>query len=320
MTSLYDHKNYNTGEPELYNKNDVDSWKSALEKNGYVVIKDILSKEDYDNSLELFKKDWNMVSPGFNFDDETTWKRNNMPLMYDKGMTFGNGLSQSDFMWSLRTNSNIKSIFEDLHNTNELVTSFDGFSVFTSPKQDTGKWLHIDLNEYHPWVDEFCPQGAYNFFKVDTSDAGFVVVPYSHETYKPPDDILMTGRQFISLDENDEHYQYATKLIIPENSFILWNSYTIHGSEGMDKNMPISLNRLTSYITMFPKNLRSDTIKRKRLAGYYMSECCNHYANRHDVKGIPYGMRSRYLANEFNTIKSTLTEDGSIPADRLILI
>ena len=90
---------------------------------------------------------------------------------------------------TLRTNSNIKSIFEDLHNTNELVTSFDGFSVFTSPKQDTGKWLHIDLNEYHPWVDEFCPQGAYNFFKVDTSDAGFVVVPYSHETYKPPDDI-----------------------------------------------------------------------------------------------------------------------------------
>ena len=84
------------------------------------------------------------------------------------------------------------------------------------------------------------------------------------------------------------------------------------------------INRLTSYITYFPKRLRSDIIYRHRLSGYYLSHNCGHYATRHDKKQPP---RECYnydgTVNEYydlNIINSTLTEDGYIPAERMVLI
>jgi hypothetical protein len=319
MTSL-PHRYY-VAEPELYNLTDVKDWKAALKYNGYVVIKDILTEEEQSEYFDLFKKDWTTVSPKFNFTDTNTWKKDNCPIMQKTGFTYASGLSQCDFMWSLRTNPNIRGIYENLYDTNELVTSFDGFSVFLSDKQDPGYWLHIDQNRENPLIDEQSIQGAYNFFSVGEKDAGFVVVPNSHDTYDPPKGTVYPHQQFIQVDSTDPHIDFAVKLIIPKNCFILWNSFTIHGSEGMAPNLyKKELNRLTSYITYFPKYLRSDTIRRERMAGYYLSECCNHYATRHDVKGYPYGTKSRYLANDFQTIKTTLTPEGNIPAERLKLI
>ena len=319
MTSLA--YTYNVKEPELYNLTDVKDWKAALENNGYVVIKDVLTEEEQSTYFDLFKKDWTTVSHRFNFDDTTTWKRDNCPIMMKTGFTYASGFSQCDFMWSLRTNPNIKGIYENLYNTNELVTSFDGFSVFLSDKQDPGYWLHIDQNRENPLVDELSIQGAYNFFPVEAKDAGFVVVPGSHNTYDPEEGTVYPNQQFIQIPPEDPHIDSAIKLIIPKNCFTLWNSFTIHGSEGMYPNDgKKELNRLTAYITYFPKYLRSDVIMRKRMAGYYLSECCNHYATRHDVKGHPYGTKSRYLANEFKTIRTTLTPEGGIPVERLKLI
>lgn len=61
-------------------------------------------------------------------------------------MAVFNGFGQSDFMWYLREKEVIRSIFKQIHNTDELVTSMDGFSVYVSGDQKTKSWLHMDQN------------------------------------------------------------------------------------------------------------------------------------------------------------------------------
>ena len=85
--------------PNLYKINETDLWKKNLDEEGYAVISDILSENEYKEAFELFKKDWSYVSPNFNFEDKNTWGIENSPMMYGKGMAVFNGFGQSDFMW-----------------------------------------------------------------------------------------------------------------------------------------------------------------------------------------------------------------------------
>jgi hypothetical protein len=223
-------------------------------------------------------------------------------------MIISNGLGQSDFQWELRTNNNIKEIWERLHNTKELVVSFDGFSLFLNKTQNSSSWLHIDQN---PKDTLYSIQGAYNFFPVGEDDAGFIVIPGSHQAIFDID--IDEDRKFIMLDENDPYAEEAVKLLIPKNSFVLWNSKTIHANTGMTKS--IELNRLTSYISFFPKELRSKEMYDMRTWGYIDGENCGHYAIYHHVKAPPY-----WDNMEFGQIEPRLDEKGNIPKDRLMII
>ena len=71
------------------------------------------------------------------------------------------------------------------------------------------------------------------------------------------------------------------------------------------------INRLTSYITFFPKSLRTEEIKQLRIQGYMNAENCSHYAFLHKKKPPTYNTTSH-----FNVIKPELI-DNNIPDDRL---
>ena len=136
-------------------------------------------------------------------------------------------------------------------------------------------------------------QGAYNFLKVSELDAGFLVVPDSHKTFKNKNKNKNKKKgNFILLDNDDPHISKAVKLIIPANCFVLWNSKTVHASTGMDQKIKEQkLNRLTSYITFFPKKDRSKGILKQRLQGYKLGHNCSHYAIYHDVKKHPFYLK-----------------------------
>jgi hypothetical protein len=224
--------------------------------------------------------------------------------MWNKGMVYWNGLSQSDFMWSLRTDPAILDIWHRLHETKELVVSFDSFSVYLSNKQKSQSWLHTDL-KFNSEI--YSIQGAYNFLPVTETSSGFVVVPKSHKTYKID---KKTKTNFSQIDIDDPHNDKAVKLIIPENCFVLWNSKTIHANTGIsDKKLIKDLNRLTCYITYFPKSLRPADIFEKRLIGYKNGASCSHYAIDFNQKQHPYGVKKVYDARCFNYIK----KDDNIP-------
>ena len=86
--------------------------------------------------------------------------------MFGKGMAVYKGFGQSDFMWSLRTNATIQSVFKSAYDSDELVTSLDGFSVFVSNLQKSKPWLHVDQN---PINQLYSLQASYNFFPVRSS-------------------------------------------------------------------------------------------------------------------------------------------------------
>lgn len=301
----------NTFKPPVFNKNNVTDWKNYLDKEGYVILENILTLSEKTEAFNLFKKDWNTVSPDFDFEDKSTWSINTTPMMFGKGMAVFNGFGQSDFMWNLRLNPSIINIFKSIHSTEKLAVSFDGFSVFISNRQKSKPWVHIDEN---PKNLLYSIQGSYNFMPVTTKDAGFLVVPKSHISYNPDTN---HNRDWIVCDQ-DLYYGEAVKLLIPENCFTLWNSRTIHSNIGMFKP-GTELNRLTVYITYLPKTTQPDKIIQKRIDAYKNSQTTSHWSNKCEVKTYPWGFGKRYRERGYNSIKAKL-DNGSIPEDRFLLI
>lgn len=300
--------------PRTFDLEDREAWIKHLDEQGYVVLGNVLEPIDHATIFKQFAEDWTYVTPRFDFYNKKTWTTDNSPMMWNKGMIYASGLGQANFMWQLRMHERILSIWERVHGTRELVTSFDGFSVFLDRKQKPGIWLHVDQRSEDSL---YSIQGAYNFLPVGEHDAGFVVVPGSHRTFVSNPNCR---GQFIRIPDEDPHVERAVKLLIPGNSFVLWNSKTIHANVGMSKPKGREFNRLTTYIAMFPKAQRPKDIEQKRLAGYRNAHNCGHYAIRHDVKGHPYGLKARYEGRGFRTIEPELTAEGDIPLERSNLI
>jgi len=293
---------------KIFDLEKSDSWLNYLDEYGYVVIGDILDETSYDNLLQMFKDEWNVMCPDFDFEDKKTWKMENIEPLHsgwNYGMINGHGFGQSDFQWGLRTHKNILKIWEKVHKTEDLVVSFDGLSVFLSQYQE-GIMYHTDQ---HPNDDSlYSVQGAYNFFPVTDSDAGFVVVPKSHKTFNTKCPIEY---KFITVDDDDPILEDAIFLKIPKNCFVLWNSKTVHSSIGMEEYKSDNFNRLTSYLCYFPKKLRNEKVKEKRIKGYYNGDNCSHYAIYHQPKSNP---------KDQNKLTPLLNDDKGIPLERLALI
>jgi len=302
--------------PITFEIDDFTNWQKYLVEEGYVVIKDILSLEEHDTVFNLFENDINSVSSAFDISDSSTWKIENTPLMYGKGMGVFNGFGQSNFMWELRTNPKIQNIFKKVHNCEEIVTSLDGFSLFVNKNQKSKSWLHIDQN---PVNTIYSVQGSYNLFEVGEQDAGFIVNPKSHLTYKPE---VKHKKDWIMVDQ-EEFIGSATKLVIPGNCFTLWNSKLIHANVGIPKTNQTtqeSINRLTAYITYLPKEKRSQEILEKRIEAYKNGKTTSHWANKCELKTYPFGFKTRYESRGFLNIIPKLNENGEIPIERLNLL
>ena len=308
--------NMNNLTPITFEIDDFTNWQKYLVDEGYVVIKDILSLEEHDTVFNLFRNDINLVSSAFDILDSSTWKIENTPLMYGKGMAVFNGFGQSDFMWKLRTNPNIQNIFKKVHNCEELVTSLDGFSLFVNKNQKSKSWLHIDQN---PINTIYSIQGSYNLFEVGEQDSGFIVNPKSHLTYNAE---VEHKKDWIIVDQ-EEFLTSTVKLVIPKNCFTLWNSKLIHSNTGIPKTNQTSkehINRLTAYITYLPKEKRTQEILGKRIEAYKNGKTTSHWANKCELKTYPYGFKTRYESRGFLNIIPKLEENEEIPMERLNLL
>ena len=294
--------------PQPFSIGDDVNWKEYLDKYGFVVINNVLDDEAYADLFTKFYLNWSNVARNFDFHDKTTWTRENCPMMWDIGMITGYGLAHAGFQWGLRTHPSVLDIWKRLHGTDDLVVSFDGFSVFLTPEQKPNMWLHVDQNPKDPL---YSIQGAYNFMPVGEEDAGFVVVPGSHKTFCPD---VGEDHKFIPVSPHDVHVDYAVKLLIPKNCFVLWNSKTIHANDGMSATKTRELNRVTSYICYFPKEQRPENMLMLRANGYHRAVNCGHYAIDYNKKQKPYGSMEELEAQGFNLTKPIYDDEGNIPS------
>lgn len=285
--------------PKIFDLDDSEGYLKHLDKYGYAVIGNILDEDTRTKLIEQFWKDWSTCSPGFDRNDTSTWTIEHCPMMFAKGMAVFSGLPHSDFMWDLRLQPNIKNIFSKIHGTDDLVSSFDGFSVFLSKKQKSPSWLHIDQN---PSNTVYCVQGQYNFLPVHEDSSGFLVVPKSHTW------TITTDKKgdWITFDELDHR---AVKLIVPENCFTLWNSRTIHANTGPKSNI-LRFDRLTCYVTYLPRSMRPESVLDQKIKAYQDSNGTSHWANRCEIKKYPWGFGPKYESRGFQKIyPSQLTQE-----------
>lgn len=300
--------------PPTFEIND-DNWLSFLEEEGFVVIRDAISETNMNTAVQMFKNDYTKISPKWDWDNAETWTTNNSPMMWGKGASTFNGIGQSDSLWYLRLNSVAKTAFSKIYNTDELVTSFDGASVFVSETQKSPSWLHQDQNRDNKLLSV---QGILNLLKCDQNDAGFVCVPKSHKSYLG----AKSKKDWILVPNDDPILNDVVKILTPPRSLILFNSRLIHANTGMSKNHPdgVHINRISAYITFAPASRRDNTLRNKRIQAYYDGETTSHWPSKFEPKKIPFTVSKNYKERNLNHILPTLTENNDIPSERLLYI
>ncbi len=150
-----------------------------------------------------------------------------------------------------------------------------------------------------------------------------ILVPKSHTTFTPSETNVRKDWIQVASNKTPEEavkiLRPGVKLLIPGNSFVLWNSKTIHANTGM-KSKEISLNRLTAYITLVPKSRRVNEAQfEKRKETYKQGHTTSHWPDKIEIKKYPWGFGPRYESKQFGIITPTL-ENGDIPLNRLSLI
>ena len=93
--------------------------KSFLEKEGYVVIRDVLDENEVKTALDLLWKEIEARSDGVVRSDPKTW---------DKGWQT-NGWGHDDFLWYVRGCPNVRKVWEHLHDTDDLICSYLLFAI-----------------------------------------------------------------------------------------------------------------------------------------------------------------------------------------------
>jgi len=305
-----------TYQPPIYDPDQTGDWKSHLDSEGFVVLRNAISEDKAKEATANFMDEIHTISPGFKPDDKTTWTSANYPGVYGKGSIVFKGMAQSTSNWILRIYSIAMMAFAMVYGVgkDQLAVSFDGMSLFVDKKQQSEPWPHQDQKSSDKRLSI---QGILNLLPCGHGDAGFVCVPKSHLEYTAPDqktDWVLTPKDHPILEK-------LVKLVIPEpRTLILFNSKLIHANTGMSGSHHVgqSLNRLSAYITFVPRERQTEEIRRKRLERYHSGNCTSHWADRHEEKKAPFHIASKLKT--FNHLTPKVEEDGSIPKERLALI
>ena len=242
--------------------------KYHLENFGFVVIKDVLNKDECTRALDLA---WDYVEAAseaekflqtpkdFHSDDlrtpvrreETdTYKSKYFPRSAEGKIFPFYGSGHSSFMWYLRSRPLVQEIFAKIHGVtkDKLITSLDGFILWNTldsrESLDKG-WFHIDQN---PESELKGPslQGLVNLLPVTSETGGNVLVCGSH--YLFPDNYTQNvqdglfyedrlreikGDDWLEIDPNDDFLFQSGSVItclLNPGDVLIWDSRTVHCS------------------------------------------------------------------------------------------
>ena len=161
-----------------------------LEEQGYVVIKNALSTAEASKTLELLWDYLEGLGTGIDRKDVSTWGDDRWPTCAHGGIMPSYGIGHSEAQWFLRGIPKVKKAFAKIWNTDELLTSFDGVSLWRpwniNPdwKTESGQsWFHIDQ---HPISKpgKQCIQGLVNLLPTSKEIGRNVIIPESHNFFK----------------------------------------------------------------------------------------------------------------------------------------
>jgi hypothetical protein len=105
-----------------------------------------------------------------------------LPVINEKGMLLNYGAAHEDFVWDIRSEPGVVSIFEQVYATNDIIVSFDainyGFSNRTNLPANK-PWPHQDQDPEKPGFR--CLQGLVNLLPNGPNDGGLIVCKGGHQ-------------------------------------------------------------------------------------------------------------------------------------------
>ncbi|CAF3110099.1 unnamed protein product [Rotaria sp. Silwood2] len=183
------------------------------------------------------------------------------------GLVNDEGIGQSEFMWFLRGNPNIKKVFSHIWNSNELFVSFDGAGCFRNwhlniKWKTSSSWYHCDQNPFKK-PDRCSIQGLVSLTDSDESTGGFVVVPDSHKYFselKSRTKERLWG-DYVTIRNQDPLLEKLHPRLVKckAGDLIVWDSRSIHCNTpaivNKEKNNQSELLRIVAYICMSPLSM-----------------------------------------------------------------
>jgi len=297
-----------------FDVNDPNAY-TYFEENGYVVIKDVIPKNDIDLLQNMM---WNWLQQlkfpngkRIKRNDPTTWNDGNWPSDPDTGIIFSFGVGQSDFMWKMRCYPKIKEFYKRIHKTNDLICSLDGCNVYRPWKYNKnwktkGKWWHLDQNGRREDSQGFqCAQGIVSLMDSNEYTGGLIVLPKSHKKHQEICDRIGYPKHtdYIPIPKND--YLFSDPDFKDGGIFVhskagdltLWDSRTVHcnGPGIKESNKTHQLLRMTLYICMTPRwQCKQEILKRRQQIAFDL-----HCTSTHWPQFFVYRLGSAYVKHNF---------------------
>ncbi|KAH7346888.1 phytanoyl-CoA dioxygenase [Rhexocercosporidium sp. MPI-PUGE-AT-0058] len=215
------------------------TWLSDLQKDGYVVVRNVIPRE---RAIAYQQKAFDWIStlrPGFDVNNPDTWIKKNLPFVSEIHTFYTYGIAHEKFMWNARMEPGVLKVFEELWGTSELLASFDALNVTFPNRKDIARrpaWEHIDQSPLRRGLQ--CVQGIISLSHAGPEDGGLMCYPGSHLL---SDEFFDTQTDKTAWRKNDFYGFTKTqlewftakglkplKVCAEPGDLILWDSRTIH--------------------------------------------------------------------------------------------
>ena len=262
--------------------------RAMFDEFGVIVVTGVCNKEETEIQEELWKSDLLALAGDSAISRHPNAVKNAYRRLSQKGprswpsstflgRKFANvgGLSHGAYAWSCRTNPNVKKVFSELYQDDDLLVGVDNVffsSEKVAPAKSNEYWLHADQST--KVGDMLCIQGVLYTWSSETPESSTTVVcPGSHKEVfnklmdnSPANDHWVPHSTMPS-EVRVELYKYgrreAKRVPVPAGSLLLWSSKVSHqGWKGGS--------RLAMPICWEPAHRRTEEARRRKL---FMSVC-----------------------------------------------
>lgn len=215
-------------------------WRAHIQKYGYVIVHDVVPKENLDAVVEDIWK-----HTGASPDDPESWYRDTVK---PSGMI---EMYQYQSLWNNRQHPNVWEVFRAVHGTDKLWVSIDRANLKPPESPAHPEYAHkgmihwdTDITKY-PDIP-FGVQGVLALTDTEPDQGGFQCIP---ETYEHLDEFLKAQAPERLETHNPDWTGYTpTRPRMKAGDLLIWTTLLLHGNSPNTSTRP----RLGQYVSMGP--------------------------------------------------------------------
>lgn len=280
--------------------------KRDLEENGVAVVSGVLNTQE---CTEMLSGAWDFlekITEKFPEDDRLdrnnpkTWRSYKHLFPSHNQLLQHYGVGHADFVWKVRENPKVISVFEEVWGTKDLLVSFDGASVCLKPEvtnlgwsRNGSHWLHTD--QAFTKLGFECVQSWVTACDVEDGDATLLAIPGSHKFHHE------FAERFGLKNHKDDWYKLANekqvdffvkekgltpvRVMCKAGDMVLWDSRTIHAGCNPVKGRPSPKLRCVAYLCYTPRSLATPKDLEKKRKAYKEGRTTSHWPHKPKLFG-----------------------------------